>query len=197
MHSSKWRKNQKEEGFVVDEDVIFFVSDRHRMRCRISFGVWRDPKDCIIPNSPFSDGLPLDLFSFSVLRSFERGGFDFAVPFLYTLPMSLPLGNLKSLAKCPVCNKKYAPAVVTPLIEDDIHSTMHVSCPSCGVSSILFVSTNQWGIASIGVLTDLEGEESKKLLGKEKDIVSTDEALDAYMFFKEEAGKTRAILEKI
>lgn len=139
----------------------------------------------------------IDFFFFFVLRSPERGDFDCAVPSLCTLPMSIPIGNLKSLAKCPVCNKKYAPAVVTPLIEDDIHSTMHVSCPSCGVSSILFVSTNQWGIASIGVLTDLEGDESKKLLGKGKDIVSTDEVLDAYMFFKEEVGKARLALERI
>jgi hypothetical protein len=106
--------------------------------------------------------------------------------------MNMPIGKLKSLAKCPVCNKKYTHAVVTPLIENDVRSTVHISCPSCGVSSILFVSANQWGVASIGILTDLEGEESKKHFGKE--VVSTDQALDAYIFFKERAGHLKEIL---
>ncbi|MFZ1735372.1 MAG: hypothetical protein IPJ67_00395 [Candidatus Moraniibacteriota bacterium] len=106
--------------------------------------------------------------------------------------MNGSIGNLKSLAKCPVCNKKYTPAVVTPLAENDTRSTVHISCPSCGVSSILFVSMNQWGVASVGVLTDLGGEESKKHFGQE--VVSTDQALDAYIFFKERAGHLSDIL---
>lgn len=106
--------------------------------------------------------------------------------------MNGQIGNLKSLAKCPVCNKKYAPAVATPLAESDARSTMHISCPSCGVSSILFVSMNQWGIASVGVLTDLDGEEARKHFGQE--IVSTDQVLDAYIFLKERAGNLSDIL---
>lgn len=106
--------------------------------------------------------------------------------------MNTPIGNLKSFAKCPVCNKKYTSAIVTPLLETDVRSTVHISCPSCGVSSILFVSVNQWGVASIGILTDLEGEESKKHFGRE--VVSTDQALDAYIFFKERAGYLKEIL---
>lgn len=127
-----------------------------------------------------------------MLGSFGWGRFDFSVLFLYARRMNMPIGNLKSFAKCPVCNKKYAPAVVTSLVEDEARSTMHVSCPACGVSSILFVSSNQWGIASVGVLTDLEGEESKKYFGK--DVISTDEVLDAYIFFKEKSGKLKDIL---
>lgn len=106
--------------------------------------------------------------------------------------MNGSIGNLKSLAKCPVCNKKYTPAVVTPLAENDTRSTVHISCPSCGVSSILFVSLNQWGVASVGVLTDLGGEESRKHFGQE--VVSADQALDAYIFFKERAGHLSDIL---
>ncbi len=106
--------------------------------------------------------------------------------------MNGPIGSLKPLAKCPVCNKKYSPAVITPLAENDTRSTVHVSCPSCGVSSILFLSMNQWGVASIGILTDLDGEESKRYFGQE--AVSTDFALDAYIFFKECAGRLGDIL---
>lgn len=106
--------------------------------------------------------------------------------------MNVPMGNLKPLSKCPVCHKKYTPGVVTPLAESELRSTVHISCPSCGVSSILFVSANQWGVASIGVLTDLEGEESKRHFGRE--VVPVDHALDAYIFFKEQAGHLKEIL---
>ncbi|QQS15478.1 MAG: hypothetical protein IPK84_03865 [Candidatus Moraniibacteriota bacterium] len=106
--------------------------------------------------------------------------------------MNGSIGNLKSLAKCPVCNKKYTSAVVTPLAENETRSTMHISCPSCGVSSILFVSMNQWGIASVGILTDLGGEESKRHFGRE--IVSTDQVLDAYIFLKDRSGHLSDIL---
>ena len=106
--------------------------------------------------------------------------------------MNLPIGNLKSLAKCPVCHKKYAPAVAVPLFEDETHSTVHLSCPSCGVSSIFFVSANQWGVASVGVLTDLESEEAERLLGKEP--VSSEHALDAYVSFGESPRRLREFL---
>lgn len=99
------------------------------------------------------------------------------------------IASLKSMAKCPACNKKYAPAVVTPLAGDDVRSTVHVSCPLCGVSSILFVSANQWGVASIGVLTDLEGEESKEYL--KGTIVSTDQVLDIYTLLGEPAEQLK------
>lgn len=106
--------------------------------------------------------------------------------------MNQPIGTLKSFAKCPVCHKKYAPAVATPLFEDDAHSTVHLSCPSCGVSSLLFVSANQWGIASIGVLTDLEGEEALRSLGK--DSVSIDQVLDAYTALGESNDRLKEML---
>ncbi len=102
------------------------------------------------------------------------------------------MGDAKPFAKCPVCNKKYTSAKITPLTEDETRSTMHVSCPSCGVSSILFVSANQWGVASVGILTDLEEEEVKRHFGKE--VVSVDSALDAYVFLKECGGKAEKLL---
>lgn len=54
----------------------------------------------------------------------------------------------------------------------------YASCSSCGSSSVLFISMNQWGIASVGALTDLGGDEVKEYLGGE--AVSTEYALDAY-----------------
>lgn len=81
---------------------------------------------------------------------------------------------------------------MTPLVENDTRSTIHISCPSCGVSSILFISLNQWGVASVGVLTDLEGEEVAKHFGQE--VVSVDQALDAYIFLNERAEHLKDIL---
>ncbi|QQS20859.1 MAG: hypothetical protein IPL87_04930 [Candidatus Moraniibacteriota bacterium] len=107
--------------------------------------------------------------------------------------MNVPLGHVTPLAKCPVCQKKYASAMGVPLSDDDTHSTLHLSCPSCGVSSILSVSASQWGVASIGVLTDLSGEEARASVGKE--AVPVEDALDAYIFLNQSADQLAEILD--
>lgn len=100
--------------------------------------------------------------------------------------------NLKPLMHCPVCNRKYAPSSATPLAQDDERSTVHLSCSACGVSSIVFVSANSWGVASVGVLTDLQSEEARKRFGTE--AVSVDQVLDLHTFLKEYKGRLKDIL---
>lgn len=106
--------------------------------------------------------------------------------------MNSSIETVRSFARCPVCNKRYAPASVTPVVEGEARTVVHVLCASCHVSSILFISENQWGIASIGVLTDLNGEESKRQLVAES--ISADEVLGAYTLLKERSGKLSNIL---
>lgn len=106
--------------------------------------------------------------------------------------MNSSIETVRSFARCPVCNKRYASASVTPVVEGEARTVVHVLCASCRVSSILFVSENQWGIASIGILTDLNGEESKQKIVAES--VSTNDALEAYTSLKERSGKLSNIL---
>ncbi|MDP2837656.1 MAG: hypothetical protein Q8O53_00050, partial [Candidatus Moranbacteria bacterium] len=69
--------------------------------------------------------------------------------------MKLPLENIQPLVRCPVCNKKYRTMKMLVLEEDDKRTTLHMTCESCGAAAIVFVSLGQFGVVSLGTLTDL------------------------------------------
>ncbi len=84
--------------------------------------------------------------------------------------------------RCSVCNHKHEPAKALLLEEQDEQTTFHLTCASCGVSTVVFVSTGQFGVVSMGILTDLESSEAGGVFGNEP--VSSDQVLDIHDFFK-------------
>jgi hypothetical protein len=101
--------------------------------------------------------------------------------------------NLKSLMQCSVCHHKYEPVKALLLEERGDQTTFHVTCASCGVSTVVLVSASQFGLMSMGLLTDLEGEEVRYLFGEA--AVSSDEVLDAHLFLKEFSGSAEEFLK--
>lgn len=97
-----------------------------------------------------------------------------------------PADNLKSLMRCSLCNKKYEPTKALLLEEREGHTALHVTCAACGVSTVVFVSANQWGVMSMGILTDLESSEVKNLFGNE--AISADQVIDVHNFMKRFKG---------
>jgi hypothetical protein len=97
--------------------------------------------------------------------------------FIYTLPMKTSLENLKSLLHCAACNQRHDPVKAVLLEEASDRSMFHVTCASCGASTVVMVSANQLGVVSMGVLTDLASEEAKSFFGLE--AFSGDQVLDA------------------
>jgi transcription elongation factor Elf1 len=93
------------------------------------------------------------------------------------------LENLKALVHCPVCNKEYRPAKMLLLDQEDKRSTLHLTCESCGASTLVYVSMSPVGVVSMGVLTDLEQGEAKRLFKGE--AISSDEVLTVHQFLKE------------
>ena len=94
--------------------------------------------------------------------------------------------NLKPLIRCPVCQKKYEPGKVILLSEDDKKTALHLTCESCGISSLVFISLGKMGAVSFGMLTDLERDEVKRFYGN--DAVTVDDALDVHRFLKDFHG---------
>ena len=94
----------------------------------------------------------------------------------------MPLENIQPLIRCPVCNKKYRPAKMMVLDEDDKRTTLHLTCDACGASTIVFVSTGQFGVVSLGMLTDVERDEARKVFQGE--VISSDHVLEAHTFLK-------------
>jgi len=97
--------------------------------------------------------------------------------------MKMPLENLQSIIRCPVCNKKYRPAKMLVLDEDEKRTTLHLSCTDCGAASMVFVSMGQFGIVSLGILTDLEQSEAQKVFFG--GAVSSDQVIEMHQFLKQ------------
>lgn len=108
--------------------------------------------------------------------------------------MKTSLENLKSLMRCSVCNHKYEPVKAILLEEQEGQTTFHLTCTSCKVSTVVFVSTSQLGVVSMGILTDLEGNEVRNLFGDE--AISSDQVLDVHTFLKGFDGGVKEFIER-
>lgn len=96
--------------------------------------------------------------------------------------MKTPAENIKPLMQCPVCGKSFQSARVFVVAEEMDRTTLHIACDDCQSTSLVFVSNGQWGVMSVGMLTDLVAEDAKAFFGK--DPISSDQVLEVYQGFK-------------
>lgn len=106
--------------------------------------------------------------------------------------MKTSLDNIKPLVHCSVCDRKHETAKALLLAEDDGRTVFHLTCAACGVSTVVLVSSSQFGVVSMGVLTDLDGSEAGSLFGNE--AISGDQVLDVHAFFKEFKGGVKEFI---
>lgn len=78
------------------------------------------------------------------------------------------------------------------LHQEEKRSTLHLTCESCHASSLVYVSLSPVGAVSMGVLTDLEQGEAKKLLKAE--AISDDDILGVHQFLKQEKGRVDTLI---
>lgn len=78
------------------------------------------------------------------------------------------------------------------LDENEKRTTLHLVCESCGASSMVFVSMGQFGIVSLGLLTDLEQSEAREVFQGE--AISTDQVIEAHQFLKHYTGGVEALI---
>ncbi len=100
--------------------------------------------------------------------------------------MKLPLENIQSMMRCPVCNKKYRSTKMLVIDEDEKRTTLHMTCEGCGAGTIVFVSLGQFGVVTLGTLTDLEQSEARAVFSQE--AVSADNVIEAHQFLKHSTG---------
>ncbi len=97
------------------------------------------------------------------------------------------------LAKCAVCEGSLDPANVIVLEEKEQKTTVHVTCLQCNSAAIVFLSNNQTGMVSVGMATDLDATEVKKLFGSE--VISADEIIDLHEFVSSEQGDIMQLIK--
>jgi len=105
---------------------------------------------------------------------------------------STPIDNLEHLTKCPQCTKKYRFNKALVLDEKDDQTTFHLTCSNCHTSTLVFVSMGQYGIVSLGMITDLDREEAKKLFRNE--AISANQVIDVHQYLKKFEGSVKDLI---
>ena len=100
--------------------------------------------------------------------------------------MKLPLENLQSLVRCLACNKSQHLKKMVVLDEEDKKTVLHVVCEECGGASLVHLSVGQMGVVSLGMMTDLEQSEAKRLYRGMP--ISADEVLTVHQILKKHTG---------
>lgn len=100
--------------------------------------------------------------------------------------------NLDFLSRCFFCGNRLEQNDLTILEEQERKTVLHVSCSRCLTSSISILSSNQAGIVSLGMATDLDKTEAK---GKfSKNTISADEVIDAHEFIEGKQGNLAELI---
>lgn len=107
--------------------------------------------------------------------------------------MKLPFENIQSLIRCPVCNKKYRSTKMLVIDENDKRTTLHMTCESCSAATLVFVSLGQFGVVTLGTLTDLEQSEARKMFQSE--AVSANHVIEAHQFLKDYKGGVEMFIQ--
>lgn len=76
--------------------------------------------------------------------------------------------------------------------EDDKRTTLHMTCEGCSASTIVFVSLGQFGVVTVGTLTDLEQSEARQVFSSE--AVSSDNVIQVHQFLKHYEGGVEALI---
>ncbi len=100
--------------------------------------------------------------------------------------------NLECFSRCPVCDVKHNHLQVLLIKEEEKQTAFHVSCDNCKTSALVFVSAGKTGIVSLGLLTDLAGDEAKRFFGDE--AVSADCVIKVHQFLKSFRGGVKEFI---
>ncbi|MEK7189179.1 MAG: hypothetical protein AAB671_01620 [Patescibacteria group bacterium] len=96
---------------------------------------------------------------------------------------SSSLENLRLISYCPLCSTHYNPSEATVLEEKGGTHLIHVSCRKCGSSIVAVIMTGGIGVSSVGLITDLTGEDVLRF--KSASPISSDDVIEAYELTRE------------
>jgi hypothetical protein len=93
-----------------------------------------------------------------------------------------PVDGLKLVASCPVCQTEHNPVETAILEESDNSHLLYIKCRKCGSGVAASLTPGAYGVASLGVLTDLNAVEIKQ--ATDWGIVSDEDVLGVVESFK-------------
>ncbi len=84
--------------------------------------------------------------------------------------------------KCPVCGAQRDSLSYVPLGYDEERTIVHISCTKCAGAAMIFVSQNEGGMMTVGVLTDTTPAEAKIFF--ESDVVSDNDVIAVHDYMR-------------
>jgi hypothetical protein len=95
--------------------------------------------------------------------------------------------------KCPVCGAERENLSYVPLGIDEDKTVMHISCRKCDGAAMVFVSQNDGGLMTVGVLTDTTPAEARIFF--DSNIVSSDDVIGIHDYLRSFEGNMSDVFE--
>lgn len=103
--------------------------------------------------------------------------------------------NMQFVSKCPFCSAEYDLNGAQVIGEEDDSTVVYVTCSECESSIVAVVAMTGLGIASLGLVTDMTAEDTKRFFVKGAGI-SSDELLLMYELMHKNQKNALASLTK-
>ena len=86
--------------------------------------------------------------------------------------------------KCPVCGAQREHLSYMPLGYDKERTIVHISCTKCAGAAMIFMSQNDGGMMTVGVLTDTTPTEAQTFFQSDvisdNDVIAVHDYLDSF-----------------
>lgn len=96
--------------------------------------------------------------------------------------------NMHFVSRCPFCSAEYDLDGAKVIGEEDESTVVYVTCSECESSIVAIVAMSGLGIVSLGLVTDMTAEDTKRFFGSKQ--VSSDELLKIYEVLKKNDKNT-------
>jgi len=90
-------------------------------------------------------------------------------------------GHLRVVSSCPICNARYHNNELRILEERSDAQLIYLQCRKCQSSVLAVILMSQLGVSSVGLVTDLTGEDVLKF--RRQPVLSNDDVLDVHVAF--------------
>lgn len=92
--------------------------------------------------------------------------------------------NATLITHCPVCSLRYDPLEAKILDETEHAHLVYVKCRSCESAVLALIMSNNMGVSSIGLITDLSSDDVMKF--KDSDIINANDVIEVHQFLSKQ-----------
>ena len=92
--------------------------------------------------------------------------------------------NTTLITHCPVCSLRYEPLEAKILDEGSNAHLVYIKCQNCHSSILAVIMASNFGLSSVGLITDLSGDDVLKF--RDVEAISYDDVIEVHQFLNQE-----------